>query len=85
MNEMVERVAKAICNATREFDWDSEDESLRTQFRNEAIAAIQAMREPTPTMTYLASWAVGPGGDGAKKAVLAKAWRAMIDAALKEG
>jgi hypothetical protein len=47
-----------------------------------ARAAIEAMREPTDAMSYSGSWAVGPGGDRAKKAELAKAYAAMIDAAL---
>ena len=33
-------VARAICNATGEFDWNEENESTRSQFRKEAVAAI---------------------------------------------
>jgi hypothetical protein len=86
MESMVERVAKAIesCPALVQIIEGSPDPAwvYKEACRQAARAAIEAMRGPTERMTYAGSWAVGPGGDRAKKAELAKAWGAMIDAAL---
>jgi hypothetical protein len=84
MNEMIERVARAIADAI-----DGEADKFTHSPQNwelwvpQARAAVEAMREPTERMAYSGSWAVGPGGHAAKKAELAKAYTAMIDAALK--
>ena len=71
---MVERVAKAIRDASTQDDWT----------RAAARAAIEAMREPTEAMME----AVDCGGR--KRGWLSgkmreSNWCAMIDAALKEG
>ena len=76
MTTMIERVARAICDATGEFSWDEEDEITRSEFRNEAIAAIEAMREPTEAMIEAGHWHSGSDAG--------PCFTAMIDAALKE-
>jgi hypothetical protein len=56
MSEMVERVARAIANADDgtmidpKIGWNDCDASMREDYRKEARAAIEAMREPTANM-----------------------------------
>jgi hypothetical protein len=86
---MVERVARAIANAGA-FDetmsdakrgWEKCDGAMREDYRREARAAIEAMREPTETMIsagYL--WAFGSPNEAETNAE--RTWQAMIDDAL---
>ena len=77
MGEMVERVAKAICEALGD-DWSREGlGGLKRGYAPVANAAIEAMREPTPEMTKAARLRWNAGHDKT-------AWRLMIDAALAE-
>lgn len=76
---MVERVARAIAQQWEEPEWDKIDPDKRERFRTDAIAAIEAMREPTEGMVGAANQAVD---DGAGCAITT--WHAMIDAALGE-
>lgn len=96
MSEMVERVARAILKA-RFFDrepaaYNSLGEFYRTldpehihEARDEARAAIEAMREPTKAMTAVHNDMAGNelswDADAECAAVV---YRAMIDAALKD-
>jgi len=98
MSEMVERIARALCEL--EFGkWDAADfnetlsgcdpDEQRDAYREQAIAAIKAMREPTEHMLDKGSEAgwecvefspePGEGIDGYN---MEPAWYAMIDAAL---
>lgn len=71
---MVERVARRFYE---------EHDLGRQQALAFARTAIEAMREPTERMAYIASWAVGPGGDGAKMRECATVFTTMVDEALK--
>ncbi len=88
MNEMIERVAKALADNARirlgytdsnyaEYNWE--------KFSSDAIAAISAMREPTHKMAGvgddMAFCAMGSPSNWSSCA--REAWRAMIDEALK--
>jgi hypothetical protein len=78
---MVERVARALC---RESEIYPEDQWER--LAGWAVAAIEAMREPTEAMTKKA-WGVFPEGqpDGGyvnTPEVATELWQAMLDAAL---
>lgn len=73
--DMVERVAKAIAHAV----WRQSDSGTPpkwSEWRDEARAAIEAMREPTKAMVEAGTVALHfrPAG--------LVAWGAMIDAAL---
>lgn len=49
---MIERVARAMFDATNEHDetWDTEAQEIKTTYLIMARAAIEAMREPTDVM-----------------------------------
>jgi hypothetical protein len=87
MSEMVERVAIAIAgglNAWAEM-WE---ESLREEYRIDARAAIEAMREPTDAMLERGSvglydCAAHDGHGGVETSPPLPVWQNMIDAALK--
>lgn len=64
---MIERVARALAKTQRGANWE--------YCRDEAVAAIEAMREPTRPMLRAAEWVTGTHGDK---------YRAMIDAALRD-
>jgi hypothetical protein len=96
MSEMVERVARALhaqyhgammaggAAETAEVAWKRADASGdHDQWRAEARAAIEAMREPTDAMIEAAvtADAAEPIHFGAHEAIAM--WRAMIDAAVK--
>lgn len=76
--DMVERVAKALHagsdSPTEWFDYETD----REYWRDQARAAIAAMREPTEAMCAAAE-ATGDHW------YFDDSWAAMIDAALKEG
>lgn len=82
---MIERVARAICEERGE-GWDASNEDERASWRETAVAAIEAMREPTEGMCWLGQTALDeecePSMMGPAPAPI---WRAMIDAALSEG
>ncbi len=76
MNEMIERVARAIFFRGGEQDdmqWKHGQSYLRDIAIEQARAAIEAMREPTRDMLSAGAFA-GP--------FTADRWRAMIDAIL---
>ncbi len=87
MSEMVERVAMAIerthhdDDASFEEAWADHD-VVRHNRLLEARAAIAAMREPTEAMITEAMIVADVWDD--PDMVVAFAWRAMIDEALKE-
>lgn len=80
-NEMVERVAKALYEATpfkeTEGGYDAQSDLYRRSCRLLARAAIEAMREPTDAMVDAAYGRERTGTERGN-------WRAMIDAALTE-
>ena len=95
MAEMVERVARAIYEASTLVmgddapdDWADigpDHDKARAEWAKLARAAIEAMREPTNEMTVV-GWKFAETRD----AILGNGeidalWRAMIDAALAEG
>ena len=88
--EMVERVARA-CAAARfgtivdRIYWNQESDSWRLAHIDIALAAIEAMREPTEAMVDAAEVAneVWVGDELVVSVDWRKSWRAMIDAALK--
>jgi hypothetical protein len=70
--DMIERVARAI----RGFgDFDDISFLAKKAYRKEARAAIEAMREMTPTMRAAGAYYLGTMNTS-------PAWHAMIDAAL---
>lgn len=70
---MIEKVARALMAKadSRNLDW--------TLFRDEAITAIEAMKEPTEEMCKM----ISPTADLTREDVLC-IYRAMIEAALKQ-
>lgn len=93
MSEMVERVARAVCKANGT-DPDNDD-FPPCDWRNyvpEANAAIAAMREPTGAMIDAGANSYGvptPAIGSLPLSVLngqpSKAWKTMIDEALRDG
>lgn len=83
MNEMIERVARALFE--EEWDdkssdpWESAEEDEREAWRKSARAAIEAMREPTAAMEDAMEGVTEYGGHISPS----NAWHAAIDAALK--
>lgn len=87
MNEMIERMAKAIFAATRivqEDTWDRLFEVDRKTHRQEAIAAIAVLREPTKAITNAIVGEHVSNGNVVKTGFAENLWRAGIDAALSE-
>lgn len=83
MNEMIERVARAICTAREQnggppweyWEYQPGGKHVLNAFRDDARAAIAAMREPTTKMVEDAYYsALAEDAKGV--------WRDMIDAAL---
>ncbi|WP_311267839.1 hypothetical protein [Sphingobium sp. WCS2017Hpa-17] len=77
---MIERAARAMYdNVQPEWDWDDPDaELLRRMYRDNARAAIRALREPSDAVTnagYNELLCYNSAGN---------AWRAMVDAVLAE-
>lgn len=82
--DMIERVARAICKdryldgGTDDDGWSDLTEMQREDYRGNARAAIEAMREPTGEMCEAGdAYLVGGKED------LRQVFRAMIDEALK--
>lgn len=88
MNEMVDRVARALAAnpALGDYDEVPVDEvfsrpryaHLKQMYERQARAAIQAMRDPTEVMVRKGEDAMPFGGP------MRQGYRAMIDAALEE-
>lgn len=76
MNEMVERVARAIYESGWDLTWENAPEHVKDDARRDARAGIEAMREPTEGM--------GRAGDAVAGIFRSRStWRDMIDEALK--
>lgn len=71
MSEMIERVAKAMAEAAG-FCWEN---CTQSQWKRDAKAGIEAMRQPTDAMLNAAMWQKGQQS-------YADVWQTMIDAAL---
>ncbi len=79
MNEMVERVARALwMERYNGPPWEDEESDMREIYYGRASAAIAAMREPTEEM-------MTAGGErlGTTNYYAGQCWKAMADAALK--
>lgn len=89
MSEMLNRVAKAIARsvedrASIEFDRERRPDVMidHTPFMPDAIAAIEAMRDATPTESMMAAmWSLSYANT---RESFSACWIAMIDASLKE-
>jgi hypothetical protein len=87
---MVERVARALFhadNATlpRRYRWEEANVAVRGAYVRRTIAALQAMREPTPAMVEASRVGVDWDPDDRStepSATPERCWQAMIDAAL---
>jgi hypothetical protein len=88
MSEMIERMARAICNSVEADDFDTlPDGIVRAAYMQQARAAIEAMRCPTRGMldaAYMATKIVGdtPPGVLSPRNKMRTRWDSMIDAAL---
>ena len=92
MNEMVERVAQAICEnlepafntgtGAQRWTWDHIDEASKQCLRTVARAGIAAMREPTEAMVDAADAATDH--DILRDEHIRRAWSTMIDVTLME-
>jgi hypothetical protein len=86
MNEMVERVARAIAAksaAVRPGDRLEIDECWQ-DYALEARAAIEAMREPSEWMVSMGDIAMADGRGGYNDGTSRPVWQDMIDAALRD-
>ncbi|MGY2995426.1 hypothetical protein [Mesorhizobium sp. URHB0026] len=86
MNEMIERVARAICKESGQ-PWEASTVDYREICIGFARAAIEAMREPTEQMTKAACVEADKHGYYHTRGYFdveeaEYSWRAMIDAAL---
>lgn len=90
MDDMVEKVARAICDAGQG-QWrkppynELHTDALNNHWRHKARAAIEAMREPSEAMVKAGydafmAWDARTGDDLGMEII----WRAMIDAALSD-
>lgn len=91
MTSMVERVARAICSSDFLGDkdvWAKLSPAMQGNYRDNASAAIEAMREPTEAMTKVAAEDIltGPGISAFLnwQDLSASRYRLMIDVALSE-
>ncbi len=89
MNEMIERVARAICEVDGDspYAWrDGTDRNPERAYREAARAAIAALRVPSVDMGLAAYAAWDAFGEdavmGPEEAIAI--WQAMIDAILEE-
>ncbi len=85
MNEMIEKVAKAIANSHgNDYDLLPSEHGpgygLKCSFINSAKAAIQAMREPTDDMLKTCAYSDSKEDINSVKS----SYQKIIDAALKE-
>lgn len=85
MNEMIERVARAITKyPDKPKEWDDYSPIAQEIFRTIARLAIEAMREPTEGMCERAFEADLSDYEDDALRYFADIWQEMIDAALKE-
>lgn len=88
---MIEGVARAIYegrNGRGCRPWSRLEMAHKEPYRADARAAVKAMRDPTPKMLGEGFSALVGGDDDALDTSVAdatKCWRAMIEAALKDG
>lgn len=77
---MIERAARAMYdNVQPDWEWDDPDaELLRRMYRDNARAAIRALREPSDAVTSAGHDALLSHNSAGN------AWRAMVDAVLVE-
>ncbi|WP_336960136.1 hypothetical protein [Sphingobium aquiterrae] len=85
----IERAARAMYDTVQpDWDWDDPDaELLRRMYRENARAALLAIRSPSPDQCRIgheASAAQSPAGVSAHESVEA-IWTAMVDAAMAQG
>lgn len=86
---MIERVAKAIYEADvspARVRWENRipDGHIDNTFMAMAVAAIEALREPTEAMSEAGFHEIKPDGLPADKGDAAACFTVMIDAALKD-
>jgi hypothetical protein len=76
---MLERVAKAICESLEAdiYEYLPERGVVKAAYRQQARAAIEAMRPPSPEMYTAAFEALVPASD------VKACWEAMLSAALQ--
>jgi hypothetical protein len=89
MSEMIERVAEALYRAAVRPGpadlWEEVTPYWQATYRRYAIAAIEAMREPTEVMLIGArDWSLKKNGQGVGNDQATGCWQAMLDAALTE-
>lgn len=82
MSEMVERVARAMCEHDCPHLADAYG-YYADQYRARVRAALEALREPTPEMVEAGRSAIAPGWTDPANEIV-PAWSAMITAALGE-
>jgi len=89
-NEMIERIAKAMYDSNQFARPLEKSPNWVEHYRRQARAAISAMREPTDAMKHAGADSYGiqtPAIGTLPLSVIdgqpSKAWRAMIDEALK--
>jgi len=80
MNEMIERVARALARQYYKYHFDRDHDGDWEDWTGPARAAIEAMREPTEAMTDLI-WQETADPCWRENAI--KAWQAGIDEALR--
>ena len=85
INPMVEKVARAICPAFYETDWDVTSDFRRDICLRLARAAIEAMREPSEGMCGYVERISLSCGYGHEAEDFELIWRYMAEAALAEG
>jgi hypothetical protein len=88
MSEMVERGARALCEAKLwPGAWENETKGNREEWRMLARAMLRSMREPTESMVEAAyeDHDTKSAADDSNKDFAASCYRAMIDAALGDG
>ena len=90
MSEMIERVARALCNRLESVssdDGNTLDDWMKGHgdyYRSLAKAAIEVLREPTPKMKSLGAKSIGKSmGIENHTERSNQCWQAMIDEALK--
>jgi hypothetical protein len=81
MSEMIERMAKAMCDAHIPGSWQTAEWPQRHHYIDQARAAIEAIREPTQAMIAAACDDFDKRGRGQQS--YTHIWQAMIDEALK--